>query len=323
MQSVCAVVDLERGRVAGDRYAGVVDGCDQIVDVRATERGRRDHFSPAAHIAALDVVRNAAPDLLALYLKLERSTGVTRLIAGAGSGARFGAISADGERLFISTREPLVPEDTDSAQDIYELFNGELRLVSTGPTGGNGDFEVDLGGISKDGTHVFFRTRESLVSSDTDGGDSDTGRGVDVYENAHGRTVLISTSATSPNGQYAAGFDAVSDDGKRVFFTTSEPLVSEDQDCSFDYPQCRDVYERFNGVTTLISRNTVFCGDGDAPYCPSFIGISRDGRRAFFVSSARVVPEDTDDLNDLYVATVMPHACRPGKPGKKPKKCGF
>ena len=135
-----------------------------------------------------------------------------------------------------------------------------------------------------------------------------------------------------PDGQFETDFNAwfngVSDDGKRVFFTTAEPLVRQDQDClypAFRTRGCRDVYERFNGVTTLISKNTVDCANDDwgfYPLCPIFIGISSDGRRTFFATSERVVPEDTDDLNDLYVATVVPHACRPGKPGKKPKKCG-
>ena len=46
------------------------------------------------------------------------------------------------------------------------------------------------------------------------------------------------------------------------------------------------------------------------------------GGGCYSLAGERLVPEDTDDLNDLYVATVVPHACRPGKPGKKPKKCG-
>jgi CheY-like chemotaxis protein len=36
-----------------------------------------------------------------------------------------------------------------------------------------------------------------------------------------------------------------------------------------------------------------------------------------------LVSEDTDALNDLYVASAPSRACRLDKPGKRPKKCGF
>ena len=204
--------------------------------------------------------------------------------------AEFGAVSDDGTRIFLY-HEPLVPEDTDSCPDyrgpgcvdIYERSGDALRLVSTGPAGNRDDFDYFLSGISKDGSHVFF-----------------------------------------------GPFNGSSEDGKRVFFTTNESLVPEDHDCVLplpgrDPPGCPDVYERYRGVTSLITRGTVDCINTDfgfEPLCPAFVGASKDGRRVFFVTPESLVSEDTDALNDLYVAIAPSRACRPGKPGKGPKKCG-
>jgi hypothetical protein len=254
----------------------------------------------------------------------ERSNGVTRLIAGAGGGAGFGAVSSDGKRLFISTTEPLVPEDTDWCTDVgcigvYELRDGALRLMSTGPTGGNGNFHAEFLDISKDGSRVFFRTQEPLSAADVDGAIED------IYERVDSVTNLISIGPASPTEQYGFRFNDVSDDGRRVFFTTLESLVPEDRDCITRWAGCPDVYERFDGTTTLITRDTADCDNdsGERPYCPAFVGAPGDGRRVFFVTPESLVPEDTDALNDLYVAIAPSRACRSDKPGKRPKKCDF
>jgi hypothetical protein len=277
----------------------------------------------------------------------ERSDGVTRLISVGPTGggrpaeAEFDAVSADGRSVFFSTEEPLVPEDTDSCPDyrgpgcvdVYELRYRALRLVSTGPGGGNASTGATFDGISKDGSHVFFSTRESLVPEDNyscpDWSQAVPGC-IDIYQRSANVTRLISTGPASPNGDNHAWFGGASDDGKRVIFTTTEPLVPEDTDHCFDYSGfpsgCPDIYEGSGGVTSLVSRGTVKCNNsdfGDPPYCPVFVGASTDGRRVFFVTQESLVPEDTDTGNDLYVSTVSARACRPDKPGKRPKKCGF
>jgi hypothetical protein len=253
----------------------------------------------------------------------EYSNGATRLISVGSRGdySDFAAVSADGRRVFFSTDEPLVPEDTDTAIDWYELADDEPRLVSTGPAGGNGDPGfAEFSGISRDGSHFFFETRQSLVAADTDDGT------IDVYERVGDVTNLVSTGPASPNGDYNAFFNGSSEDGKRVFFTTAEPLVAEDHDCIYPYfTGCPDVYQYSRGVTTLITRNTLDCNvdeGGEPPYCPAFVGASTDARRVFFVTQESLVPEDTDASNDLYVATVPSRACRPDKPGHRPTKCG-
>jgi hypothetical protein len=105
----------------------------------------------------------------------------------------FLGASTDGRRVFFQTDQALVPGDTDrcisyegkasGCNDIYERFAGRYTLVSTGPSDHQGtcDDSLDFGarvcpslaGISPDGKRVFFQTRLSLTTDDTDGGLTD------------------------------------------------------------------------------------------------------------------------------------------------------
>src|SRR5262245_36710114 len=180
--------------------------------------------------------------------------------------AKFAGASADGSRVFFTTAESLVTDDTDTAVDIYERSGGQTMLVSTGPTGGNGAAQAKFAGALADGSRVFFTTAEPLVTDDTDSS-------VDVYERSGGQTTLVSTGPAGGNGAVDASFDGASANGSRVFFDTWEPLVSADTDLEFD------VYERSGGQTTLVSVGTTA---GSGTYTAGFAGASADGSRVYF-----------------------------------------
>jgi hypothetical protein len=95
-------------------------------------------------------------------------------------------ISANGDRIFFDSPDPLVAQDvnTDSppvetseagdvsqGRDVYEWEDGVVYLISTGRSPRD-SFLVDS---SEDGSDVFFATAEGLVPGDTDGG-------FDVYD---------------------------------------------------------------------------------------------------------------------------------------------
>src|SRR5204862_6652931 len=100
-------------------------------------------------------------------------------------------------------------------------------LVSTGPAGGNGGAPALFGGASDDGTHVFFETYESLVSSDTD-------TAVDVYERTASTTTLLSAGPTGGNGAADARYRGATPSGGRVFMRTAESLAPGDTDSADD-----------------------------------------------------------------------------------------
>ncbi len=73
-------------------------------------------------------------------------------------------LSADGRRVFFTTAEALVPQDTNGQLDVYEWEGGRLYLISTGQSTSQSDF----GDASADGSDVFFFTRQALVGQDQD-----------------------------------------------------------------------------------------------------------------------------------------------------------
>ena len=235
----------------------------------------------------------------------QRAGGATTLLSTGPAGgngalpAAFEGSSADGQRVFLSTNESLTAGDTDTRRDIYARAGGTTELVSSGPAGGNGAFDADFMGASLDGSSAYFRTEEPLVATDTDTGCA-VGQGPecrDVYEYAGGATALVSTGLAGGNGAFDASFAAVSLDGERVFFDTRESLTAGDTDSSID------VYERFNGATTLISTGPA---GGNGAFSAFLFpdGLSDDGTRAFFDTRESLMASDTDTSFDLYVADV-------------------
>ncbi len=86
---------------------------------------------------------------------------------------------------------------------------------------------------------------------------------------------------------------AISDDGTRVFFTTGEPLLTQDANGKDDVYQ----YDVPTGQLHLIT-------SGIEPSDSYFMDASTDGRDVFFVTRERLVGWDTDSSYDIYDARV-------------------
>ncbi len=78
--------------------------------------------------------------------------------------ARF--VSSDGGHVFFATADPLVAQDTNGLDDVYEYdpASGSVSLLSSG-TGGYGAW---FAASDESGDNVFILTRGQLVSGDTD-----------------------------------------------------------------------------------------------------------------------------------------------------------
>jgi hypothetical protein len=90
-------------------------------------------------------------------------------------GAGGHPISADGSRVFFSTADRLVTEDTNGKIDTYEWEGGQVHLISSG-TGSSDSRFLDA---SPSGRDVFFVTREQLVAADRD-------ENTDIYDAREG-----------------------------------------------------------------------------------------------------------------------------------------
>ena len=277
--------------------AGEINGNGAFdISFRGTsESGARAFFETDEQLVAED--EDASQDLY------ERSGGTTRLVSeGATNGdgafdAFFAGASPDGSRVFFQTDEQLTTDDIDANFEIYERSGGTTTRVSAGQINGNGTFNAFFVRAADDGARVLFFTSEQLVGADGDGAQ-------DLYERSGTTTTLVSAGEINGSENFnVQAFAGASEDGTRVFFETSEPLVSDDFDLS------RDMYERAGNRTTLISPGN-FSGATDT----EFAAVSDDGSRAFFTTFQSLIQDDTDTTRDIYGAYTAPGSGPPGRP---------
>ena len=229
---------------------GPINGNGAFVPIYkgVSQDGSRAFFQTSEPLTAsdTDIYRDA----------YERSGGTTtRLSLGPNGGngaydANLLRASADGSKVWLETREPLVSSDTDGfcededelftlpCLDVFERSGSSTTMVSTG---GNGSHEASFANATADGTHVFFHTTESLTAGDT------VNNTFDVYDRSGGTTTLVSVAGSGSGGSGAAFLQGISKDGARAFFHTYDQMVSADTD------SWNDVYERYSGATTLVS----------------------------------------------------------------------
>jgi hypothetical protein len=262
------------------------NGAFDAFHVGTTPAGTRAYFETQEKLVSTDTDSS--------YDVYERFGNTTTLISTGPSGgngaldAFLDGISADGSRVFFTTREVLTADDSDTNDDVYERFNKTTTTrISTGPSGGNGAVDAFFAGASQDGTKVFFETDEGMEAADTDGQQ-------DIYQRQSVTTTKISTGPNGGNGAFFAGVLGVSQDGNRVFFETDEKLVTAtDSDAEFD------IYERTNASTT--SHISTGPNGGNGPFPASYGGISQDGTKVIFETEEVLVSAtDSDSQFDVY-----------------------
>ncbi|MGH3743485.1 MAG: TolB family protein, partial [Mycobacteriales bacterium] len=234
------------------------------------------------------------------YVTREVSTGPTG--GNDAYPATYDGASADGRRVFFSTRESLVAADTDRSEDVYmrNLTTGTTTLVSRGEAScqssgcGNGPSDAQYLGASADGSEVFFATDERLASADTDSAYDIYARNVETNT-----TTLVSQGEAScrpacGNGDLPAMLQGISADGQKVVFTTAEKLAQGDTDSQ------ADIYERDLGAgTTSLVSSPGTCPAG-LDCTPIYGGMSGDGSHVFFETKEQISAEDHDESQDVY-----------------------
>jgi Tol biopolymer transport system component len=255
----------------------------------SSENGSRVFFSTDEPLVGAD--GDTATDVYARDLP----AGPTTLISGGSSltaTASFAAASANGAHVFFTTAEPLVAEDEDSANDIYEWTGGTLSLVTSAEC--TSECGVTFDAASADSETVLFSTSGQLAAEDTD-------TSVDIYAQhvGGGEPVLISGGTGCGgcgNGPADARFDRASADTSRVVFTSSEVLSAEDSDSEDDI-YARDVAGE---ETTLVTTSPSYCPLKKGNCGATFVDASSEGDRVFFTTVERFTLEDGDNEVDVY-----------------------
>ena len=225
-----------------------------------------------------------------------RAGGATTLVStrtrtATGSyDADLAAVSPDGSRVLYETWEQLSAADTTPfSNDLYEWSSEGVRMVSTGPAWTGRSQSFGFPRFSRDGAGIGFETDEPLLPQDRD-------MELDVYERRGDRLSLVSAGPVGGNGPHRAVLNAISDDGTRILFSTSERLTEDDRTSS-EYPDraFADVYERSFGSTKLISRGA----PRDSEEGEIFLAASADVGRVFFAAVGGPVYERSADTTRL------------------------
>jgi hypothetical protein len=273
----------------------------------ATPTGSQAVFSTTQQLTNDDV--DASSDLYRYDVAGDVLTRVSRGAPGTEADVIPTAvrISGDGSRVYFLARGALLPgQGVTGEPNLYLADDGGLRFVATLAPGG---WEAGLVGIperetvdmTRDGRVLLFVTRAALTDDD-----EDTAQDVYLYDADDETLRRVSGAPGNGNGEFPAdaarsfavplfvaeSHGALSADGRRAFFTTSEALLPEDVNDALD------VYEWADGTIGLVSSGT---GNDQLVYA----GASDDGSTVFFATDASLVPDDLDGGDhDLYAARI-------------------
>lgn len=230
-------------------------------------------------------------------------TGRASVLPGAvqapsGGDSTDARVNGSGRYVIFSSTARLVPEDTDSAKDVYrkDLLTDDLVRVNTTYNGSAANNSSTAGAISYDGRYVaYWSWASNLVA-----GDTNVKADVFLKDLQTGTTERVSVSSTEAQGTGASPTDQdgtidMTNDGRYIVFSSTSPNFGPDADTTSDV----FVRDRTAGTTTLLSVNSdEISTDGDS-FRPS---MSSDGRYIAFESAAtNLVTADTNGAVDAYV----------------------
>ena len=206
----------------------------------------------------------------------------------------FGPVlSKDGRYVaFASVANDLTPRDTNNRADVFR-YDRSLRKTRRASI--TSDRELTAGGssqpsLSDDGDLVAF-VSEAVNLADDDTEDLD----VFVHDFTSGSTIPVSVGEDGATGEGDSENPAISGDGRFVVFDSkADDLVP------FDSNGARDVFlhDLRSGTTVRLSVTE----EGEEATDDSFEpAISDDGRYVVFTSRARLVEDDSNSVEDVYL----------------------
>ncbi len=210
---------------------------------------------------------------------------------GSRSFFNFPSISADGRFVaFDSSASNLVPGDTNGYTDIFvrdRLTNTTTR-VSFDSAGNQGNSVSQTPSISPDGRFVAF---ESFTSNLVPG-DTNSSGDIFVRDTLTNTTTRVSVDSAGNQRNFRSDNPSTSADGRFVAFESGVFNIVGTK--TFDI----FVRDTLTNTTTNVSFDSAgYPEEGGNP------SISADGRFvAFYASPSNVVPGDTNNTDDIFVA---------------------
>jgi Tol biopolymer transport system component len=268
-----------------------------------SEDGRTVAFGTAAS----NLVPNDTNETFDVFVKNLDTGAITRASTAADGtqGNDFSisfSLAADGRSIaFHSSATNLVAGDINGRTDVFvkNLTTGAIVNASTAANGAQGNNGSYNASVSRDGNVVAFLSDASnLVAGDTNGRTD-----VFVKNLTTGAITRVSTGTDGTQGNAeAVGIPTISADGTKVAFTSrASNIVPGDTNLATD----TFVKDLTTGALTRVSSATDGT-QGNGPSNGSRLGLSADGSRVAFDSSAtNLVPGDTNNARDVFVADVI------------------
>jgi PKD repeat protein len=204
-------------------------------------------------------------------------------------------ISANGEFVsFSSTASNLVPNDTNSEQDIFlvQRQDGSITLVSNAPGGQASNGRSSYSAMSGDGSYVVFESSATnLIANDNNGMDD-----VFVFDRSQR---LVSRVSNATNGGDADGSSVqpgISNDGRFIgFFSYASNLV----DIAVNQIENVYIYDQQTGNMELLSIAEDGSLANNSSYNPS---LNSNGQFvALFSLASNLVTPDTNNRDDVFL----------------------
>jgi Tol biopolymer transport system component len=218
-------------------------------------------------------------------------TGATSF-ANAGGAADEASVSADGRYVAFETSAPAlgVPPADGVEIAVRDTETGAVTIASreNGAAGAPmSSLDVQSPSISADGQRVAF------AAPDANGVPQ-----IWVRDLAHGTTTLASQGIGGAPADAQAQRPSISADGTHVAFLSAAANLVAGVPGNAMRAYARDL--RPGGGTVLVA------DDGSASAIVGAVAMNRDGTRAAFVTNARLLAQDADTLDDLYVRDLTP-----------------
>ncbi len=279
---------------------------------------------------------------------VERGSAVTINVAGTSEcetvafdscdvtkAVRYQGASADGSKVFFTSEQPLVSDDTDSTSNLYECrLPGDtgVALIPVSPVNpcpdlvrvsvpvSSGGAEVQsVGAVSQDGSHVYF-VAKGLLSGKNAEGNSPTPGLDNLYVWDEGRTAFI---ATLSSAAFKLGQAQATPDGDSLVFMSSADLLPGDTSTVSQV----FLYEAQHEALRWVSEGQGGTEDGDTTTDPASLTsrtiqevgataeeiaradrlgegrrvISEDGSVVVFESNAALTPQVHGGKNNVYL----------------------
>jgi hypothetical protein len=189
--------------------------------------------------------------------------------------------SRNADYLYFTATGNLAPGATSGQRNLYVEHEGAIDFVATDPTGDPGSFYV-----TPDGRHAAFMSAEGQTGYDNAGK-------TEVYKYSYGSGLECAScrpSGEAPTGDASIAGRALSDDGSRLFFQSTDAVLPQAQSA------LSNVFEYVGGQPLLLTP-----GDGSAAI---LAGASASGDDVFIATFEALAPKGQGPVFGIYDARV-------------------